>query len=115
MRLASDASAMEQMVGTRLGVFCETFALSCFGLLFGMLFNWQLTMIVFLTFLFIGAIAYLDVRLNKYVKKKSGSILQRANTVRLDFDLESAFIFDKTNTLFLVCSLRLKFYIICIQ
>jgi hypothetical protein len=74
------------MVGTRLGVICETFALSCFGLVFGMFFNWQLTMIVFLDFIIIGVIAYLNVKCNAYLKKQSGSILQRANTVRSDFN-----------------------------
>ena len=64
-RLSSDASAVQEMTGTRLGVICEAFALSCFGLIFGILFSWQLTIIVFFPLLFQGIIVYLNVQLNK--------------------------------------------------
>ncbi len=103
VRLSSDASAIEQMVGIRLGVMCETFALSCFGLLFGMFFSWPLTTIVCLTILIIFVIAYLNVNLNVYFKEQSGPILQTANTVRSDFH------FRQNQHLTLILSFSLQF------
>jgi hypothetical protein len=88
VRLSSDASTIEQVVGIRLGIMCEVFALSCFGLLFGLFFSWELTMIVFLTILIIIVTASLNVHLNVYLEKQSGPLLQRANTVRSEFDPE---------------------------
>jgi ABC-type multidrug transport system fused ATPase/permease subunit len=88
VRLSSDASAIEQVVGIRLGIMCEVFALCCFGLLVGIFFSWELTMIVFLTLLIIVATASLCVHMNAYFKKQSGPLLQRANTVRSEFDSE---------------------------
>ncbi len=86
VRLSSDISAIEQMVGIRLGIMFETIALSCFGLLFGLFFSWELTIIVFLTMLIIIVTASLYVYMNAYLKKQSGSLLQKANTVRSEFD-----------------------------
>jgi ATP-binding cassette subfamily B (MDR/TAP) protein 1 len=82
VRLSSGIAALEQMIGTRLGVICETLALSCFGLLFGSFFSWQLTMIVFIALFIIGLTTYLNVRWSKNLNKQSDLILQRANTVR---------------------------------
>ncbi|CAF5148714.1 unnamed protein product, partial [Rotaria sp. Silwood1] len=42
-RLSSDAAAVQEMIGTRLGVICEALALTFFGILFGCLISWQLT------------------------------------------------------------------------
>ncbi|CAF3748963.1 unnamed protein product [Rotaria sordida] len=47
VHLSTDASAIQQMIGTRLGVICENLALTCVGLLLGILFSWQLTIIIF--------------------------------------------------------------------
>ncbi|CAF1492236.1 unnamed protein product [Rotaria sp. Silwood1] len=47
VRLSSDASAVKDITGSRLGVICEATALSFFGILFGCLISWQLTLIVF--------------------------------------------------------------------
>jgi ATP-binding cassette subfamily B (MDR/TAP) protein 1 len=87
VRLSSDAAALEQMVGTRLGAICESVALSVFGFLFGIFFSWQLTMIVLLTLLIVIITAYLNIRLNMHLSKQSNIILRRANMVRSDFDL----------------------------
>jgi hypothetical protein len=64
---------------------CEVFALSCFGILFGMFLNWLLTMIVCLTIIITFVTGYVNVNLNVYLKKQSGPILQRANTVSFSF------------------------------
>jgi ATP-binding cassette subfamily B (MDR/TAP) protein 1 len=87
VRLSSDAAALEQMLGTRLGAICEAVALACFSFLFGIFFSWQLTMIVFLTFLIISITTYLKIRWSKHLNKQSDLVLQRANTVRSDFHL----------------------------
>ena len=63
-RLSSEASAVQEMAGTRLGVICEALALSCFGLLFGIFFSWQLTLVIVFPFIFLGIVVYLDIRLN---------------------------------------------------
>ncbi|UJR34425.1 hypothetical protein I4U23_021832 [Adineta vaga] len=47
-RLSSGAAAIQDVAGVRLGVICEAFALTGFGVLFGLLFNVQLTVIIFL-------------------------------------------------------------------
>ncbi|CAF2451835.1 unnamed protein product [Rotaria sp. Silwood2] len=47
VRLSSDASAIQEMTGTRLGAMSEALALSFFGILFGCFISWQLTLIVF--------------------------------------------------------------------
>lgn len=41
-RLSSDAMAVQQMIGTRLGIVFETVAMLTFGLILGYLFNWKL-------------------------------------------------------------------------
>ncbi len=82
VRLSSDASVIEQVVGIRLGIMCEVIALIGFGLVFGFSFNWKLTMIVFLAVVITVGAASLNVYLTAYLKKQSGPLLQRANTVR---------------------------------
>ena len=69
VRLCTDALAIEQVVGTRLGVMCETLALCSFGLLLGMFFSWQLTMIVALIVLIVVVAAYLNAHLNVRLRK----------------------------------------------
>jgi ATP-binding cassette subfamily B (MDR/TAP) protein 1 len=85
VRLSSDAAAIQAMTGTRLGVICEAFALSCFGLIFGIFISWQLTIITFVALLIIGIVVYLDMRLILYQSQKSDVILGHASSVRLDF------------------------------
>jgi ABC-type bacteriocin/lantibiotic exporter with double-glycine peptidase domain len=72
------------MAGTRLGVICEGFALSCFGLIFGIFVSWQLTMIVFICFLIVGVVVYLDVRLTIWMNQKSAVILGNTSSVSLN-------------------------------
>jgi len=83
VRLSSDALAVQEMAGARLGIICESFSMSCFGLLFGIFFSWQLTMIVFFALVFQGIIAVLETKLSKRLKEETDLILQRASTVRL--------------------------------
>ncbi|CAF1593208.1 unnamed protein product, partial [Adineta ricciae] len=61
IRLASNAAALQDMTGTRLGFICEAFALSFFGLLFGLLYNFELTIIVAVPFFFLMSVGFLDL------------------------------------------------------
>lgn len=82
LRLSSNAAALERMVGTRLGVICETIALLLCGFIFGIFFSWQLTMIVAMMCILMLFIGYINVHFGKILRKESGDILQKANTVR---------------------------------
>ncbi len=83
-RLSSDALAIQQMTGTRLGIICESLALFGFGLLFGIFFSWQLTLIVFIPTPIYLIISCLSVRLEIWYNKQFAFILNRASTVRLN-------------------------------
>ena len=109
VRLSSDASAIEQVISTRLGVICETIALSCFGLLFGMFFSWELTLVVVLITMIIVLTISLNVHFNVQLKKQSDSLLQRANTVRSHFNAHWILFFG------VVFSSLLKFFTIFVQ
>ncbi|CAF0939640.1 unnamed protein product [Adineta ricciae] len=81
IRLASNAAALQDMAGTRLGFICEAIALSCFGLLFGLLYNFELTIIVAAPFFFLMSVGFLDVRLRKWWKKRADVFLAQANAL----------------------------------
>jgi ATP-binding cassette subfamily B (MDR/TAP) protein 1 len=87
VRLSSDATALEQLVGTRLGAICEALTSFFFGVLLGIIFGWQLTTIILLGFFIIIITVYLNIRLNRRLNKQSNIILERANMVRSNFDL----------------------------
>ena len=98
LRLSSNAAALERMVGTRLGVICETIALLLCGFAFGIFFSWQLTMIVVVMCILMLFIGYINVYFGKILRKESGDILQKANTVRSNRDLHHSSL-----CLFAVC------------
>src|ERR1700722_20174175 len=60
-RLSSDALAVQQMTGTRLGIICETLAMFAFGLVLGFLLNWELTLIVFFFLVAMFIVAYMNI------------------------------------------------------
>ena len=70
------------MVGARLGLIFETVALAAFGLIFGLFFSWQLTMIVFAMFLIILLNTCMNIHFSRVLSKQSKALLQTANTVR---------------------------------
>ncbi|CAF3902571.1 unnamed protein product [Rotaria sp. Silwood1] len=78
-RLSSDASAVQEMTGTRLGVICEAVALSFFGILFGCFISWQLTLIVFAPLFFLFLIVYGEVSVRSWMTQQSGLINGRAS------------------------------------
>ncbi|CAF2990239.1 unnamed protein product [Rotaria sp. Silwood2] len=86
VRLSSDASALQEMTGTRLGVICEIVALSFFGILFGCFISWQLTLIAFAPLFLLFLIVCGEVSLRSWITQQSGLIIGRASMVRLDFN-----------------------------
>jgi len=80
-RLSTDASAVQQMIGTRLGIICESLAVICFGLLFGMFFNWQLTIIIFIPFIILLVVTYLSIFCAIWFKQKTVLIRGQASAV----------------------------------
>ena len=69
------------MIGTRLGVICEGFALTGLGLLFGLLFSWQLTIIGFLPLIAYAMLGLTDIRINMSLKDQVNMVFERASAV----------------------------------
>ncbi|CAF1674915.1 unnamed protein product, partial [Adineta ricciae] len=80
-RLASNATALQDMIGTRLGAICEALALSGFGLLFGFTFSWQLTLISVLLFSIQLTVSGICIHLSAQLKEKCDQYSSRANSV----------------------------------
>ncbi|CAF1055230.1 unnamed protein product [Rotaria sordida] len=80
-RLSSDASAIQEMTGLRLGTICEGIALSIFSIVFGCFISWQLTMIVCSPLFIIFIICYGNVHLNLWLHQQSNRILEPASTL----------------------------------
>lgn len=81
VRLASDALAIQQMTGTRLGLVFESAAMVISSLLLGAVVSWQLTPIIFLSTLFVFIAAFIEVGSQARLAKDSNSILERASSV----------------------------------
>ncbi|CAF3691746.1 unnamed protein product [Rotaria sp. Silwood1] len=81
VRLSSDASAVKDITGSRLGVICEATALSFFGILFGCLISWQLTLIVFGAVVIQCIVTYGDMSLRIWLNQRYRQIIGRASTV----------------------------------
>ncbi|CAF4431745.1 unnamed protein product [Rotaria sp. Silwood2] len=81
-RLSSDASAIQEMTGTRLGAICEALSMMFFGLLLGSFISWQLTLIAVGPLFIIAIVTYTDVRVRLWMNHQSNQIVERACTVR---------------------------------
>ena len=88
-RLLNDAQAVQQTMGTLLGMICETISMLIIGLTFGFLFNHQITLMLFTAIMFIIIVVYLDVQLKRNVHEKSEVYLQRASGVRTNDTIAS--------------------------
>ncbi|CAF1001018.1 unnamed protein product [Rotaria sordida] len=84
VHLSTDASAIQQMIGTRLGVICENLALTCVGLLLGILFSWQLTIIIFVPCLILIIALFLSVRLQMCSNEQTSLIHRQANKLAIE-------------------------------
>ena len=84
-RLSSDATAIEEMTGTRLGAICEALSLSLFGFIFGCFISWQLAFIVCAPILFVSLLSYVEIRVNLWLNEKTGPIIEQARVVSYGF------------------------------
>ena len=82
-RLSSDAMAVQQMVGTRLGIVFETLTMLTFGLIVGYIFNWKLASVFFAFVILIFILIFLDVRFQAQVNKSNYLILSQSSSVKL--------------------------------
>ncbi|CAF1320387.1 unnamed protein product [Rotaria sp. Silwood1] len=80
-RLSSDASAIQEMAGTRLGAICEALSMTFFGLLLGFLINWQLTMIAFCPLSILAAVTYGEMQVRLWMNQQSNQIVEQASTI----------------------------------
>ena len=73
------------MTTNRLGVVFETLAIVIFGIIFGCMVNWQLTIIIFapLGILFIACLV--QDHSYKQMRKKCNGIIEEASRVSYDF------------------------------
>ncbi|CAF1129551.1 unnamed protein product [Rotaria sordida] len=84
VRLSSDASAIKDITGSRFGAICESIALSFFGILFGCLLSWQLTLIVFCAVFIQCTVTYVDMSLRIRLNKQSRQISGQASTLAVE-------------------------------
>ncbi|CAF3236410.1 unnamed protein product [Rotaria sp. Silwood2] len=84
-RLSSDASAIQELTGKRLGFIGEAIALTIFGIIFGYIINWQLTLIVLGPVFILFILFYFDVILHLWSNRRSIQDIGKANTVNLGF------------------------------
>ncbi|CAF0921799.1 unnamed protein product [Adineta steineri] len=83
-QLSSNAAAIENIVGSRLGVICETLSLSIFGFVLGLFFNWQLTLIIAIPFVIILIVSVIQIRLSSWLKTQSDVIYSQASSLAVE-------------------------------
>ncbi|CAF1152042.1 unnamed protein product [Adineta steineri] len=72
------------MVGSRLGVICETLSMSAIGVLLGLFYNWQLTIIIFIPFVILLIAFIIQIRLSSWLKSQSDLIYCQASTLAVE-------------------------------
>ncbi|CAF1055559.1 unnamed protein product [Adineta steineri] len=83
-QLSSNAAAIEDMAGTRLGVICESLSMSAFGFLLGLFYNWQLTLIIAIPFFIMLIAVVIDIRLSSWLKTQADIIYSQASTLAVE-------------------------------
>ncbi|CAF3906292.1 unnamed protein product [Rotaria sp. Silwood1] len=110
-RLSSDASAIQEMAGTRLGAICEALSMTFFGLLLGFLINWQLTMIAFCPLSILAAVTYGEMQVRLWMNQQSNQIVEQASTIdfrgEIKFD-QVKFIYPIRSTSIILNKLQLN-------
>ncbi|CAF4939480.1 unnamed protein product [Rotaria sp. Silwood1] len=86
-RLSSDALAIQQMAGARLGIVCESIAMFGVGFVLAVLFSWQLTLIALCYIVSLFVLAFIQIRWQALLNKRSDCILGAASSVRPTFRL----------------------------
>ncbi|CAM4849610.1 unnamed protein product, partial [Rotaria magnacalcarata] len=84
-RLSTDALAVQEMTGPRLGVICEAISFMFFGVLLGCSINWQLTLIAFSPITILFLITYGDANLRIWSSQQSSQLVTRASTLAVEF------------------------------
>ncbi|CAF3093035.1 unnamed protein product [Rotaria sp. Silwood2] len=84
-RLSSDGLAVQQMVGTRLGIVWESVATFGISIAIGFLFSWQLTLTLFFIIGFFFIFAFMQIRWQARLNKLSDCIVGSASSVRRTF------------------------------
>ncbi|CAF4302828.1 unnamed protein product, partial [Rotaria sordida] len=87
-RLSSDALAIQQMTGARLGIVCESIVMFGIGVVLGVFVSWQLTLIVLFYIVSLFVIAVMHIRWQARLNKRSDDILESASSVRPTFRLQ---------------------------
>ncbi|CAF3698457.1 unnamed protein product, partial [Adineta steineri] len=83
-QLSSNAAAIEDMAGTRLGVICQALSMSAFGFLLGFFFNVQLTIIIAIPFVILLIISIIQIRLSSWLQTQSDLIYGQASTLAVE-------------------------------
>ncbi|CAF3820508.1 unnamed protein product [Rotaria sp. Silwood1] len=81
-RLSSDALAVQQMVGSYLGIVCESVAAFGVGLVIGFFFSWQLALIVLFYIVVLFVVAFMQIRWQARLNKRCDCVLGLASSVR---------------------------------
>jgi ATP-binding cassette subfamily B (MDR/TAP) protein 1 len=93
-RLSADAMAVQQMIGTRLGIVFETVAMLAFGLIVGFIFNWKLASVFFIFVILIFVLVFFEIRSQTQVNKYNYLILGQSSSVRLIFQNKNLFLYS---------------------
>ncbi|CAF1265949.1 unnamed protein product [Rotaria sp. Silwood1] len=78
-RLSSEALAIQELLGARLGVICEAFATIGFGFSLGFFYSWLLTLILFVYSICMFLISFFQIRWQAQLNKRSEGIFGQAS------------------------------------
>ncbi|CAF4977243.1 unnamed protein product [Rotaria sp. Silwood1] len=80
-RLSSEALAIQELLGARLGVICEAFATIGFGFSLGFFYSWLLTLILFVYSICMFLISFFQIRWQAQLNKRSEGIFGQASAL----------------------------------
>ena len=83
-RLASNALALQDIGGTRLGMVLEMIAIFAVGLVSGVWFSWQLTLVAVALILLMLFVGTLDVQNQAKVDHETGLLVGRISSVSIN-------------------------------
>ncbi|CAF1579678.1 unnamed protein product, partial [Adineta steineri] len=83
-RLSSNAAAIQDMAGSRLGVICQAFSMSIFGILLGLYYSWKLTIIIVTPSVIVMIAITIQIRLSSWLKTQSDLIYSQATTLAVE-------------------------------
>ena len=86
-RLSSDALALQQMTGARLGMIFEMLAMFVCATAFGFWISWQLTLVVLTIFVIIFALFLMDVHAKAKLSHDTDLTTSQASSVGVDCSL----------------------------